>query len=153
MPANMKVKPSNLVSFMTQLKDSNKLSLVKARRSNRRPTARIKTGLASFIQTICTLTPMTDTGGTPTALYRKSRLFELALTGPKDYTFESYILFLANRLKTPVIRIPVPYGERLHGESHWQKGFQSELSLMVKIMAGICAWRTIAAAELKGKGS
>lgn len=151
MPGNMKVKPSRLKSFITLLNDSNKLALIKARRNGRRPIARMKTALASLAQSVRTLTPMPDTGGTPTALNRNSRLYKLAFLGPKDYTFESYILFLANRLKVQVIRVPVNYGERLFGNSHWQAGLQSEIVLMGKIFLGIPGWKKIADGDLKGK--
>jgi hypothetical protein len=92
---------------------------------------------------------MFDTGGTPTAVNRQNRIFNLVLSGPNDYTFESYVLFLANKLGAPVRRVAVPYGERLWGKSHWQSGIRSEVTLMLRILKGLPNWLKIAKAFSK----
>jgi len=149
MPGNVKVKPSTLHEFLDTVFDSRTEVIVKAVRSGRRFIPNLKTLIASLVQTLASLSLMFDTGGTPTAVNRQNRIFNLVLSGPNDYTFESYVLFLANKLGAPVRRVAVPYGERLWGKSHWQSGIRSEVTLMLRILKGLPNWLKIAKAFSK----
>lgn len=144
LPGNMKVDPSDLGPFLDQLVLHNQQALVKALRTGRSILATSKTALATFVQSVVSLSWMQDTGGTPTAMHRTNRIIGLLDLGPKDYTFESYVVFLANKLGVPLIRIRVPYGERNFGRSHWQSGTRSEIKLMFAILSGFPAWKKLA---------
>jgi hypothetical protein len=93
------------------------------------------------IQSIYSLKNMMDTGGTPT-ICEKRILLEMP-NPPKSVVFESFILFWANSYKLNILRPKVPYGERQYGQSHWQKGFMSELTLARNIISGIKVWKRV----------
>jgi glycosyltransferase involved in cell wall biosynthesis len=150
MPGNMKVLPSELMDFLAIVSSSNSETFIKAQRINRPLIDRLKTMLASVVQTIVAGTSMLDTGGTPSAIHRTSKLWEHIARAPNDYIFDSYMLFAAKRLKLKVERPQVPYHQRLIGSSHWQSGFAAEVSLMKSLVYSIIQWRL--EGLRKGKG-
>jgi glycosyltransferase involved in cell wall biosynthesis len=141
LPGNMKVLPSRLESFIEFVKTQQTQTFIKASRSGRPFIPRSKTLLASVAQSVVSRTWLFDTGGTPTALHKSNPLLQELLDGPKDYSFESYALFIAKLKRLTVKRVNVIYGDRLHGSSHWQTGLMSELKLMVHILLSIPSWR------------
>jgi hypothetical protein len=151
MPGNMKVLPSEMMDFLTLVSLGNSETFVKAHRINRPFIDRLKTLIASVAQTIVAGTPMSDTGGTPSALHRTSKLWDEITRAPKDYKFDSYMLFAAKRLQLNVERPKVPYHQRLIGNSHWQSGFAAEVSLMISLVYSIIKWRLDGLGKSKGK--
>lgn len=151
MPGNMKVLPSEMTEFLTRVSLSNSATFVKANRINRPLIDRLKTIIASVVQTVFAGTTMLDTGGTPSAIHRDSALWDEIARAPKDYMFDSYILFAAKRLQLKVERPQVPYHQRLIGSSHWQSGFAAEVSLMSSLVYSIIKWRLEGLRRGKGK--
>jgi glycosyltransferase involved in cell wall biosynthesis len=138
MPGNLKVDPRTLVSFLEEFHFSPN-TFVKAKRINRGRIANVKTYLAGAIQSTILLRNMLDTGGTPTLCERS---FLLSLKDPpKDIVFESFMLYAARHRRKNIVRPKFPYGQRVFGQSHWQKGFKSEITLMVKIVNNCLRWR------------
>jgi glycosyltransferase involved in cell wall biosynthesis len=125
--------------------------IIKAHRINRPLIDRLKTMIASVVQTIVAGTPMVDTGGTPSAIHRTSTLWDELARAPKDYMFDSYMLFAAKRLQIKVERPPVLYHQRLIGSSHWQSGFAAEASLMKSLVYSIIQWRLEGFRKGRGK--
>jgi hypothetical protein len=140
-PGNMKVLPSEMLNFLAVLESCHPQTFVKAQRINRPLIDQSKTLIASVVQTIFAGQFMPDTGGTPSAIHRTSPLWKAMESAPKDYKFDSYMLFTANRLKLKVQRPKVPYHQRLIGKSHWQTGFAAEVSLMASLVRSIINWR------------
>lgn len=138
MPGNLKVDPQEVVRMLSYI-DFEKVDVVKARRLGRGTSARLKTWIIGVIQSAILRTHMFDAGGTPTII-RRSLLVNLDQV-PKDYVFESYILYLARQAKSRIVRPGVNYGLRKFGESHWQRGFSSELSLTIKILKASLKWK------------
>jgi polyisoprenyl-phosphate glycosyltransferase len=141
LPGNMKVPPSGLGNFLDHVRSQDINTLVKAYRSGRSFGPRAKTFLASLAQSVVSGTLLFDTGGTPTALHKDNPLLTVLLNGPKDYSFESFVLFIARLKGVKVMRLNVAYGVRLFGSSHWQSGLGSELRLMTSILMKIPGWR------------
>jgi len=141
LPGNMKVPPSGLRDFIDYVRSQDTNTLIKAYRSGRSFGPRAKTFLASVAQSVVSGTRLWDTGGTPTALHKDNPLLNVLLNGPKDYSFESFVLFVARLGGLKVVRINVAYGDRLFGASHWQSGLGSELRLMTNILTKIPRWR------------
>lgn len=138
MPANLKVHPSAAARFagMTNVPLG---SLQKGLRHGRTLSAHVKTVLAGIAQSVVARTILFDTGGTPTICPRS---FVLSMPNPpSDYSFESYVLFLARNLRMPVQRHRVKYGRRIFGNSHWQHGLKSELHLLRSILRQLPDWR------------
>jgi hypothetical protein len=141
MPGNMKVLPSEMTEFLSVVNHANSDTFVKGHRINRPPIDRLKTLIASFAQTLVAGKWMFDTGGTPSAVHRSGPLWHEIQCAPSDYTFDSYMLFAAKRLKLKIQRPKVPYHQRLIGRSHWQSGFTAEVSLMKILALSIIKWR------------
>ena len=137
MPGNLKVHPSDLSLFRSTI-DSDNFDLIKANRRGRSFQANVKTFGAGLIQSVILRKIMFDTGGTPTFI-RRSFLPHIQ-DAPSDYVFESYVLFRAHKLKLRINRPKVPYGKRLFGQSHWQRGIKAEFRLMKSIVKQSKKW-------------
>jgi len=142
LPGNMKVPPSGLRNYLDYVRSQDVGTLIKAYRSGRSFGPRAKTFLASVAQSVVSGTLLCDTGGTPTALHKDNPLLTVILNGPKDYSFESFVLFIAKLGGVKVVRLKVVYGVRLFGSSHWQSGLGSELRLITSILMKIPSWRS-----------
>ena len=137
MPGNLKVDPREVVHVLGQ-QNLEKKQFLKATRTGRTINARIKTAFAGLVQSILLKSNMFDSGGTPTVCHRD---FILGLNNPpNDYVFESYVLYNARRVGLKVTRPHISYGQRVFGQSHWQRGFRSEVALMKKIWVSSRAW-------------
>ena len=140
MPGNLKVNPQELSNYLT-IFDFQPNTFVKAKRINRRRVDHLKTILAGLIQSSILGKNMIDTGGTPTICERQ---FLISLKNPpSDFVFESFTLFAARSKKLVVIRPPFTYGQRKFGRSHWQRGFKSEMNLMIRIIRSCLSWRKL----------
>lgn len=138
MPGNMKVDPIDVLHLVFNL-DLNESKVIKCRRSGRKIGARVKTYIAGCIQTILIGKRMFDTGGTPTIA--TTNFLNTLQNAPSDYVFESYVLYKARTSGQKIERPNMKYGQRKYGSSHWQKGFVSEIELMVKIIRNSRVWK------------
>lgn len=138
MPGNGKVRPIDLVPIVEFIQESQNLQVFKARRGKRSISARLKTFLTSVIVSIHARESLFDSGGTPTIM--KSEFIPLLEKGPNDFSFEAFAMFTFRKKSIRIVRLEVPYGERVFGESHWQKGIKSELNLLKKILASKKTW-------------
>lgn len=138
MPGNLKTDPRDVESFVSETSLST-TSILKGKRINRGFSAKSKTLLAGLVQTMFLKKNMFDSGGTPTVC---PRLFLESLSNaPRDYVFESYILYIARMRGVEVIRPKIRYGRRVYGNSHWQNGLKAEVRLMIKIIRGARQWK------------
>ena len=138
MPGNLKVRPADVVKMLSDIELRADL-FIKASRSNRKLIPRLKTFLAGFVQSILLRKKMFDSGGTPTLC---SREFVMGLKSPPtDYVFESFIFYKAQEVGLNIVRPKLPYGQRMFGQSHWQRGFKSEVNLMKLIWMSAKEWR------------
>jgi glycosyltransferase involved in cell wall biosynthesis len=137
MPGNLKVSPSSLLQLCDEIRLEPRL-IIKCRRIRKNRLASLKTLVFGVMQTLIARSNMLDSGGTPTLCERK---FLLNLPQPpRSIVFESYVLYCARKQKMIVIRPLNFYGERRFGESHWQKGFASELDLAKETIRAILRW-------------
>lgn len=137
MPGNLKISPADIPRLINEFEFAQG-SLLKCNRVDRPILARFKTAIAGLIQSLICRTNMMETGGTPT-ICEKS--FVLSLENPpRDYVFESYVLYCARRRNLEVIRPNIHYGPRVFGSSHWQSGLSSEIRLMKSIIRGRKDW-------------
>jgi len=130
MPGNLKIHPGEVIELL----DRHPLfrnEVLKAARIGRSHLARAKTFIAGLIQSAILRERMFDSGGTPTVCQKT--FVENLPNPPADYLFESFVLFQARKNKINVKRPPISYGKRTFGQSHWQRGFRSEIKLMRQI--------------------
>jgi len=138
MPGNLKIDPRDLPSFIEKI-EFNQNMVVKAQRVGRKTEARVKTYLLGVVQSTLLRVRMFDAGGTPTIINK--RFVKTLESGPRDYVFESYVLFVATTMGMEIVRPPIYYGSRLFGSSHWQKGLRSEIKLFTKVLMESRSWK------------
>jgi hypothetical protein len=141
MPGNYKVKPVSLIQLAPRLANLTNFEVLKALRSERSTIESLKTFVVGVLASAHFRMNLMDSGGTPTLV--SGRLVDKFLKGPDDYSFEAFFLYMARREKLSVTRIPIPYGSRLFGKSHWQSGFKAELSLFLRIIGQKKSWEEI----------
>jgi glycosyltransferase involved in cell wall biosynthesis len=138
MPGNLKVDPRDVGKLFRDDRFED-IEFLKARRVGRGLLPQAKTFFAGLVQSIILRKRMFDSGGTPT-ICRKKFLLDL-VNPPQDYVFESFVFYQAKRSHLKVIRPKFFYGKRLHGHSHWQRGFRSEVNLMKRIWVSARSWK------------
>jgi glycosyltransferase involved in cell wall biosynthesis len=138
MPGNLKIDPRELEVV---LKNNlvGEVEFLKAWRIARGWLPQLKTFIAGLTLSLILGRRMYDSGGTPTVC-KKSFISELRDI-PTDYVFESFIFFQARQRGVKISRPRIHYGERAFGQSHWQRGIKSELSLMKKIVSSSRRWK------------
>jgi hypothetical protein len=140
MPGNGKVNPKDL-SQINNLFSDKKIKAFKANRSKRSTIENFKTFLAGLLISIYFRTNLFDSGGTPTIIKRE--FVSNLLNGPNDFSFEAFSMFTIKKLKIELVRSSIPYGVRIHGSSHWQRGFKSEIKLFFRIIRQKKDWRRL----------
>jgi hypothetical protein len=141
MPGNGKVNPKNLIVLSDLFSRENNIEAFKAHRSRRSPSENFKTFSAGLLISLYFQTNLFDSGGTPTIIKRD--FVSHFLNGPNDFSFEAFSLFVIKTLKIKMVRLDVPYGVRMHGSSHWQRGFKSEIKLFFRIIIQKKHWRQL----------
>lgn len=142
MPGNMKVKPSDVVELLKNGDYKKINTLLKAKRINRPLVDLLKTKIFSIIASIKFQKLMFDIGGTPNIINKKLLLGIEKY--PNDFSFDAFMYYFALLNKLTIIRPKISYTKRLHGKSHWQRGFQTEITLTKKILKSKSSWKNIA---------
>jgi hypothetical protein len=139
MPGNGKVNPKDLFIISNLILAEKNIEAFKANRSKRSPAETIKTFLAGLLISLYFQSKLFDSGGTPTIIRRD--FVPQLLNGPNDFSFEAFSMFTIKRLRINLIRLDIPYGIRKHGTSHWQRGFKSEMKLLMRILSQRDSWK------------
>jgi hypothetical protein len=138
MPGNYKVKPASLTHLVPVVANLKDFEVLKATRSGRPMMDKLKTFIVGILTSAYFRKNLMDSGGTPTLV--SERIASRFLQGPNDYSFEAFFLYMARSEKFSVIRVPVVYGSRLFGKSHWQSGFKAEITLFLRIVRQKKSW-------------
>jgi len=73
-----------------------------------------------------------DINAQPNIFHRS--FFEKWKNPPTDFSLDLYALYLAKQEKMKIIRFPVFFLKRIHGESHWNKNFASKWKFIKRTM-------------------
>ncbi len=138
MPGNGKVNPKSLIDIEHSFQGEGNCQAFKANRSKRRTSENFKTLLVGLLISIYFRANLFDSGGTPTIIKRD--FVGYFLKGPNDFSFEAFSMLTIRKLNLNLIRTSVPYGSRSHGKSHWQRGFKSEIALLIRILSQKREW-------------
>tara|TARA_B100001029_G_scaffold39339_1_gene30475 strand:+ start:7798 stop:8211 length:414 start_codon:yes stop_codon:yes gene_type:complete len=82
-----------------------------------------------------------DAGGTPNLIHKN--FFSIPKNFPNDFTFDIFVYFYCLLNKFQIIRPKIKYTIRVHGKSHWQKGFLSEIKLLTDVFRYKKEWKEI----------
>ena len=147
MPGNMKVDPMECFNMVKTHKYSY-LKLIKARRIGRSFIDSLKTFIFSSIMSARYNKILFDNGGTPNIMYKK--LLDKVNFAPNDFSFDLFIFYFFKYKNLEIARPKIFYKKRLHGNSHWQKGFVSEFILTKNMILSKKSWiKNIKKADLK----
>ena len=138
MPGNLKVDPREVEAVLkSNLIDG--VEFLKAWRIARGWLPHLKTFIVGVTLSLILHRRMFDSGGTPTVCKKKfiSELHDI----PSDYVFESFVFFQARQKGLRIRRPRIRYGERVFGQSHWQRGVRSEVKLMKNILWSSREWK------------
>jgi len=69
-----------------------------------------------------------DINAQPTLFYKS--FLKLAKNPPKDFSFDPYFYYIAQKNGLEILRFPVDFGKRLYGESHWNVNFLAKLKFI-----------------------
>jgi len=141
MPGNGKVRPRDLHLVVDAFELKDVKNAFKANRARRSKIENLKTGLAGLAVSLWYGANLLDSGGTPTVV--RKDLVQQLLAGPNDYSFEAFVMFRLHQLGLKLDRAKVPYGARVHGSSHWQRGFKSEMKLLLRILEQRKDWKNL----------
>jgi hypothetical protein len=141
MPGNGKVRPKDLQIVVDAFKHQAIDYAFKANRDRTSKIEDLKTVLAGVAVSAWFQTNLMDSGGTPTVVKRE--IVQDLQAGPNDFSFEAFVMFRLNQLGIKIIRAKVPYGSRVKGKSHWQRGFKSEMKLLLRILEQRKDWKNL----------
>lgn len=124
--ADLQTNPADALTAFALFRDSAspQTLFVKGRRSGRPAMDVLFTAGMSAFETILTGKPMRDINAQPTMFHRS--FFERWTAPPSDFSLDLYAFWRARIAKLTIARIPVMFGERAHGVSHWNTGFAAK---------------------------
>lgn len=107
--------------------------LAKGWRVNRPASDQIFTFGMSVFETILLGVAMRDINAQPTVFTREF-MNEWIAEAPSDFSLDLFVYFKAKKRKLPIVRVPVQFGERKFGQSHWNIDWRSKLKFIRRTM-------------------
>jgi len=101
---------------------------VKGRRYGRPPADVFFTVGMSGFETLLLQKPLWDINAQPTLFPRS--LFDIWSQPPHDFSLDLYAYYQAKVAGLRVRRFPVRFGNRLHGQSHWNVNWQAKVKFI-----------------------
>ena len=141
MPGNLKLNPSEVYKVLSEQNLNEKYLYIKCRRTNRPKIDHLKTRIFGIIASIYFGKKIFDAGGTPNLIHKD--FFSIEKDFPKDFSFDVFVYYYCLLNSFRIIRPTIDYKTRVHGKSHWQKGFLSEVKLTFDILKYKKKWLDI----------
>ena len=132
MPGNLKLNPAEVYKVLSEQNLNEKYLYIKCRRTNRPKIDYLKTRIFGIIASIYFGKWIFDAGGTPNLIHKD--FFSIEKDFPKDFSFDVFVYYYCLLNNFRIVRPTINYKTRVHGESHWQKGFLSEVKLTIDIL-------------------
>lgn len=108
-------------------------SFLKGKRYGRPLVDQFFTVGMSCFETLMLGTLLYDINAQPN-LFHKSFLKEIK-NPPLDFSFDLYCYYLAKKSGYAMIRFPVLFGKRIHGESHWNRSMKDRWKFIKRTIA------------------
>lgn len=122
--ADLQTDPVDALRALELFRESNAKVFVKGRRSGRPAADVVFTWGMSVFETLLLRTPMHDINAQPTLFPRA--FFESWQSPPQDFSLDLYAYYQARKTGLRIRRIPVRFGARAHGVSHWNVDWRSK---------------------------
>lgn len=78
----------------------------------------------SFFETLFLGALLWDVNAQPNLFHRS--FFELWKNPPYDFALDLYVFYMARKHKLDIVRFPVQFPKRIHGQSHWNIDWKSK---------------------------
>ncbi len=141
MPGNLKLNPSEVYKVLSEQNLNEKYLYIKCRRTNRPKIDHLKTRIFGIVASIYFGKKIFDAGGTPNLIHKD--FFSIEKDFPKDFSFDVFVYYYCLLNNFRIVRPTINYKTRVHGKSHWQKGFLSEVKLTFDILKYKKKWLDI----------
>lgn len=82
----------------------------------------------SFFESILLKTKLWDINAQPNIMSKS--FYEMWKNPPHDFSLDLYALYMAKQANVEVVRFPVMFPERIHGESKWNTGLKSKIKFI-----------------------
>ena len=134
LPGSMRVHPLFAVALAHELhrRAVYGTAYVKARRLNRPWREALPSRAAGVLLSLIGRARLFEVGGTPTVVPATAR--GALLLGPDGVEFETETIRLLRSEGLHMLRLAVPFGERRHGHSHWNRGIRSQFGLWCRLV-------------------
>lgn len=120
--ADMQTDPADLLKALAIVEEngSRKDIYIKGNRKGRPVFDQFFTSGMSLFETAYMGVKLYDVNAQPNVFHRD--FFAAWKNPPKDFAFDLYALYMAQKAKLNIKRFDVVFPERIHGESHWNNG-------------------------------
>jgi glycosyltransferase involved in cell wall biosynthesis len=131
---DMQTPPRDILKVLDLIKTHNGETdiYIKGRRRGRPIFDNIFTWGMNIFETVYLQTRLTDINAQPNIFHRS--FFEKWENPPIDFSLDLYAFYTAKKEKMKIIRFPVFFLKRIHGESHWNKNFASKWKFIKRTM-------------------
>jgi glycosyltransferase involved in cell wall biosynthesis len=126
--ADMQTDPMDAIKGLELFKTNGSHLFVKGRRYGRPFSDTLFTIAMSFFETLLMKKPMWDINAQPTMFSRS--FFVSWNEPPHDFSLDLFAYYQARVAGIPVKRLPVSFGKRAHGVSHWNVNWAAKLKFI-----------------------
>lgn len=120
----MQTDPADILKALDIIEQQNGLVFVKGNRKGRPLFDVFFTAGMSFFETCYLHEKLYDINAQPNIFPKV--FYDSWENPPYDFSLDLYALYMARRKKLRVMRFPVLFPERIHGESKWNTGLKSK---------------------------
>ena len=133
--ADLQTDPADVIAAIQLYKSSSKPSnlFTKGSRTGRPLADVIFTAGMAIFETVFMRTRMWDINAQPTLMPRS--LYDAWKNPPTDFSLDLYAYYQAKQHNTEIQRIPVHFGARTFGESHWNTGIVSKMRFIRRTLS------------------
>jgi len=132
--ADMQTDLADVLMAIDLIESANvKRLFTKGKRINRPLADNIFTIGMSIFETTLLKTRLWDINAQPT-FFDKDFFLDHFEHAPKDFSLDLFAYYVALKTNRPIFRHPVIFGERAHGESHWNIDFVSKLKFIKRTL-------------------
>ena len=123
--ADLQTDPLDFCRAIALLIDKEGPVLVKGNRKRRPFGDRMFTLGMSAFETLLLRTPLRDINAQPT-IFDTASMRTWIEAAPVDFSIDLYVYYKAKQLDAEIIRFPVVFSDREHGQSHWNVNWKSK---------------------------
>lgn len=131
--ADLQTDPSDVIKAVDILKKFDGNVYVKGNRKGRRFFDVFFTFGMSVLEFFLTGRILRDINAQPNMFSRS--FFESWESPPNDFALDLYAFYMAKKRKYRIIRFPVRFPDRIHGESKWNTGFKAKWKFIKRTMS------------------